>query len=267
MHFPQLPQIRTATQALLFGENTSVDFYSWTGEKTERQFFEVNPKQRKLDLFTNAFVPALGESKIGGNSNARVITPGPVGVYIIKYPTKCTQDENAKPYENVVASLTAVFNKVKKHELDRAESLRLVIISGFAANKTNIIGSSQAAFLTRRNSRFLWSHDFAFVPLKDLLTLLQNGKLESFYVRSNKGIPFADIQALHYLCRPIELSNITAKEFFEEFEVVGADVKNRSGELLKFINTEHFQHQSNAINEKGDSIGVPQFVRSCDEEG
>ena len=61
MRFPQLPQLRTGTEALLFGENTSVDFYSWTGEKTEKQFFEVNPKRRKLGLFTNAFVPGIGE--------------------------------------------------------------------------------------------------------------------------------------------------------------------------------------------------------------
>ena len=100
------------------------------------------------------------------------------------------------------------------------------------------------------------------MPLTDLLTLLEKGKLDSFYVRSNKGNAFADIQALHYLCRPTELSDVTAKEFFEEFEAVGADVKNRSDELLAFIDTEHFQHQYNATNKEGNSIGVAQFVRS-----
>jgi hypothetical protein len=60
MHFPQLSRKQTGTEALLFGENTSADFYSWTGGKTEKQLFEVNPKHRKLDLFTNAFGPAIG---------------------------------------------------------------------------------------------------------------------------------------------------------------------------------------------------------------
>ena len=36
--------------------------------------------------------------------------------------------------------------------------------------------------------------------------------------------------------------------------------------MLRFINTEHFQHQSNATNEEDGSIGVPQFVRTRDKK-
>ena len=36
--------------------------------------------------------------------------------------------------------------------------------------------------------------------------------------------------------------------------------------MLAFIDTEYFQHQSNATNEQGSSIGVPQFVRTRDKK-
>ena len=180
----------------------------------------------------------------GGNSNARIVTPGPIGMYTIKYPTKNTQHENEKPYDPVLESLTAAMNSDPKHDDERAESLRLVIRGGFAANKTNIIGSSQAAFLTRRKSRFIWSHEFAYVPIQDLVTLMIKGSLSSMHVKSHKGTAFADIQALHYLCRPKSLSHLCPKEFFEEYEVVGCDVKYRIEELMEFEDNEFYKHPS-----------------------
>ena len=141
-------------------------------KRNRKGIFHVVPKRNEYDLFMNTYVPAIGESKIGGNSNARIVTPGPIGMYTIKYPTKNTQHKKKNPYNPVLESLTAALNSKRRHDDERAESLRLVICGGFAANMTNIIGSSQAAFLTRRKSRFLWSHEFAYVPLQDLVTLM-----------------------------------------------------------------------------------------------
>jgi hypothetical protein len=251
MRKPDEKRLKTSLEPVLLGENNKVKFYTWTGKEMEREFFQVIPKRDEYDLFMNTYVPAIGESRIGGNSNARIVTPGPIGMYTIKYPTKNTQHENEKPYDPVLDSLTAALNSERKHSDDRAESLRLIIRGGFAANKTNIIGSSQAAFLTRRKSRFLWSHEFAYVPLQDLVTLMKEGSLSKMHVKSHKGTAFADIQALHYLCRPSELKELCPKEFFEEYEVVGCDVKHRTDELMEFEDTEFYKHPSSSKNGEG----------------
>ena len=161
MQKPDEKRLCTGLEPVLPGDSNKVKFYTWTGSETEKEFFQVVPKRDDYDLFMNTYVPAIGESRIGGNSNARIVTPGPIGTYTIKYPTKNTQHENEKPYESVLESLTSALNSENKHTDERSESLRLVIRGAFAANKTNIIGSSQAAFLTRRKSRFLFSHEFA----------------------------------------------------------------------------------------------------------
>jgi hypothetical protein len=261
MRKPDEKRTKTSLEPVLLGENNKVKFYSWTGKETEKEFFQVVPKRNEYDLFMNNYVPAVGESKIGGNSNARIVTPGPIGMYTIKYPTKNTQHDNEKPYDPVLDSLTAALNSERKHDDERAESLRLIIRGGFAANKTNVIGSSQAAFLTRRQSRFIWSHEFAYVPLQDLVTLMTKGSLNSMHVKSHEGKSYADIQALHYLCRPSALSELCPKEFFEEYEVVGSDVKNRNEELLEFEDTEFFKHPTSAIGANSNTE-KPQAVRS-----
>jgi hypothetical protein len=181
------------------------------------------------------------------------MTPGPIGMYTIKYPTKNTQHENEKPYDPVLESLTVAMNSERRHDDERAESLRLVIRGAFAANKTNIIGSSQAAFLTRRQSRFIWSHEFAYVPLQDLLTLMTKGTLNSLYVKSHKGTAYADIQALHYLCRPRCLSELSPKDFFEGYEIVSSDVRNRTEDLLDFEDTEYYKHPTSAMAANGNT--------------
>ena len=175
MRKPDEERTRTSLEPVLIGNNNKVKFYTWTGKERERDFFQVLLKRNEYNLFMNNYVPAIGESKIGGNSNARIVTPGPIGMYTVKYPTKSNQLENEKPYDPVLESLTAALNSERKHNDERAESLRLVIRGGFAANKTFISGSSQAAFLTRRKFRFLWSHEFACVPLQDLVTLMTKG--------------------------------------------------------------------------------------------
>jgi hypothetical protein len=82
------------------------------------------------------------------------------------------------------------------------------------------------------------------------MTLLTKGKSDRFYVKSYKGKAFADVQGLHYLCRPDELVDLSPKAFFEQYEVVGADVQNRRDELIGFKDTQYFQHPTNNTNNR-----------------
>ena len=248
MHLPDLPRKKTAHEELIVGEtNNEVSMFDWTGKLFKKKFFTFQPKRSEYDLYMNTYIGAVGESKIGGNSNGRIITPGPIGLYTIKYPTKKTQEQNSKPYENVLESLTKAMNTSPKTEDAKRNSLSLIIRGGFAANKENLIGASQAAFLIRNQSRFLWSHEFAFVPVQELCNVLTGKSITGYCLRSFNGTPYADVQALHYLCRPLELEGLCAMHFWERYEVVRKTSKNKKG-FLELVNTQYFEHPSKVHN-------------------
>ena len=260
MRYPQLPQKHTTTQNMLQGCLNRSKFYKWHGTMEGRRFFHVIPKRSEYDVFVNTYVNAVSESMIGGNSNARIVSPGPIGMYTIKYPTKNTQDQNAEPYEMVIQSLTAAQSKVEDDRTSRSQSLSLLIRAGFAANKTNIIGASQASFLTRNHSRFIFSHDFAYVPVTDLVKLITNQTITRTQLRSHKGKPYADILALHYLCRPQSLYDLCPKDFYEQYEIIQRH-KGKDDNFLEFEDTEHFTHPARETIGEDDEIRRFQVLR------
>jgi hypothetical protein len=79
--------------------------------------------------------------------------------------------------------------------------------------------------------------------------------------KSHKGTAYADIQALHYLCRPSSLSELCPKEFFEEYEVVGSGARNRTEDLMEFEDTVYYKHPTSAIIANGNT-GRLQAIRS-----
>ena len=100
-----------------------------------------------------------------------------------------------------------------------------------------------ASFLTRNNSRFLFSHDFVWCPIRDLEALLQGEKVSAHIKKSSRGCFFQNT-ALHYLCRPRDqLENCSFKEFLTVWETKNV-TKSNEEDLLKFENTSHFKHPS-----------------------
>ena len=100
------------------------------------------------------------------------------------------------------------------------------------------------------------------------MTLLTKGKLDHFYVKSYKGKAFADVHGLHYLCRPDELVDLSPKEFFEQYEVVGRDVQNRKDKLMGFKDSQYFQHPTNNMNNSNPAeIGMTSPITNMTSAG
>lgn len=255
MRLPDESKPTAEVSPLQINDTGEADAYNWSGKKSRRRYLEVHPRRGDFDNFVNTYVPAISHSKIGGNTNARIITPGPLGFYTIKYPTKSTQEQNSDPYKEVLSALTRLFNRERKHSDDRAESLRLLIASAFAHNKENIIGSSQASYLTRNNSRFVWSHNFVYLPHRDLKSVLTKNEVNNFNIKSFKGTPYADVGALNYLCRPSELEDLSPREFFEQYEVIKR-AHRRKDQVMHFQDTEHFAHPTSGLDEQHANIQV-----------
>ena len=85
------------------------------------------------------------------------------------------------------------------------------------------------------------SLEFVWCPYRDIESLLKN-KQTSASILYNGATPFYQCHALHYLCRPLQLEDLNAYDFFTKYEVVRTR-KNNEEQLLPFHN-HLFQHPS-----------------------
>ena len=199
-------------------EYKGAPWYTWNGEKLEQPIVQICAKRGNYDLFQNISCPAISLSKFACNSNIQLITDGPVGQYQIKYNFKPTQEDDTREYSGVDKSMKNLNGRV--HESDRSEAIRRITRAAFAHNKTNVISPSFASYLTRNDSRFYFSHEFTFCPLKDIMKLHRNEQVGSVLRYNGEGTAcYFECQALHYLCRPQEIEDVSVKEFFERYEV------------------------------------------------
>ena len=218
-----------------------VNWYLWNGTFNERKIKEVCLKRHAYDAFQNVSCPAISQSKMTGNTNVSKLMPGPAGQYNFKYSLKSTQKDDTEEYERVCQAIEKVLSKLKKDATDCSVSISRILAASFAHQKTNVLGAALASYLTRTKSRFLFSHETVWCPIRDIYKLL-TGETVGAIIDNHGKTPFFICSALNYLCRPVELENLGAKHFFSHYEVVKQSSRNED-ELMQFTNNP-FQHPS-----------------------
>ena len=236
----------------------SVDWYEWNGTVQKQPLLEFLPKRGECDQFQNSCCRAISLSKFSCNSNASFITDGPVGMYQFKYQTKDTQADDSAPYHEVEMSIKSMTNRT--HDDDGKEAARIIMRAAFAHNKKNIVGPAMASFLNERGSRFYFSHEFIYFPVKDIISLLNQESVDGTARYDRDGNMYFENQALHYLCRSTELEDVSAKEFYEVYVVKNvnfqAKMRNRKSstgeeDMFAFVpDTGHFKHPSSRKKRK-----------------
>lgn len=201
-------------------------WYTYSGKVETQPIVEFLPTRATYDLFQNVTCPAISHSKFACNSNVALITDGPVSQYQFKYQMKKNQKEETADYEEVLKSIRGL-NGRKHPDDDKAEAIRILTRTAFAHNKTNVIAPAFAGYLTRMKSRFYFSHEFQWVPLRDIIKLQDTGTVSGTYQFGK--VDYFENQALHYICRPEELEDASVKDFFELYNVVKLtrDVRER----------------------------------------
>ena len=237
----RLPKRQCARTQVQNATEKPIKWYLWNGICTERHIHEVLIKRHSLDAFQNESCEILSKSKLCGNNNVSIITPGPLAGYIFKYQTKDTQVDDTAQYERV-SDMTMKILERRKHESESKEAVRRILAATFAHQKKGIIGSAMASYLTRNESRFRMSHVTAWIPLRDTYRLIIGSSVSTTVNQTGDSCYFVN-SALHYLCRPKELESLCMSDFYTKFEVVSATKKNRKN-LLEFVNTPHFMHPS-----------------------
>ena len=247
------PQLKKRRTVIKNASETTVKWYKWDGSCVERHIKEVCVQRHPFDAFQNVSCPAVSESKLTCNSNVSAIMPGPIGQYAFKYNLKDTQEEDTEAYKHVAEAMQKVLSKLRTHQSDRSEAVRRLLAATFAHQKTNVVGAPMAAFLTRRKSRFIFSHKTTWCPLRDIKAVLR-GEAASVMLMHHGKVPFFQCSALHYLCRPEELEELSPFEFYSQYEVIRV-TRDNVDELLKLKNG-CFQHPSYRANEDSFLQGV-----------
>lgn len=228
-------------------EFNGADWFEWNGIKKEQPIVQVCVKRGTYDLFQNICCPAISHSKFACNSNVQLITDGPIGQYQFKYNFKPTQDDDTKEYSEVDRTIKNLQGRL--HENDRSEAIRRITRAAFAHNKNNAISPSFASYLTRHDSRFYFSKKTVFCPLKDVIKLHQKETVPTVLKYTADGGCYFENQALHYLCRPLQLEDLSLKDYFERYEDAFVPTKKRSknvdNPVMPFVcDTGHFVHPS-----------------------
>jgi Helitron helicase-like domain at N-terminus/PIF1-like helicase len=237
--YPQRPKRKTVIQVT---SPIKQPWYLWNGNNRQRLIKEINVKRSEYDIFQNNCCPQISYSNLACNTNLHFILPGPVAHYCIGYTMKNTQKDDTKEYESVRLVSEKILSKVKEDDTCEGVAFRRLLATTFAHQSNNVVGAAMASYLTRNKSRFYFSHQFAWCPLRDITSLL-NGEKVNATIAINETSAYFRCEALHYLCRPSELEHISVFQFYSEYEVC-KQTQNSKGKFLQFRNNLQFKHPS-----------------------
>ena len=167
--------------------------------------------------------------------------PGPYSQYVFKYSHKGTQKEDSQTYDKVFTVIEKILSQPEDTRSPRSEAYRRVLSAAFAHQNNNVVGATMASFLIQNKSRFVFSHETVWCPLKQFISII-NGEDTNAVICCNGKVPFFDCAALHYLCCPIQLELINVFEFYGNYEIINK-TRGKEYELLELIN-DRSQHPS-----------------------
>ena len=244
--------------AEIFVNEKSIDWCMWNGSVRNQPIAQVVPKRRKYDLFQNVSCPAISYSKFSCNNNVSTILDGPIGQYQHKYQEKETQKEDSAEYKEV-ENLIRNTDMERKHDSDRSEALRHICRASFAHNKKNVISPCFASYLLRNKSRFHYSHEFKYCPLRDVVRIHNKEDISGMLKYAEEGTEqYFENQALDYLCRHEELEDDSLAVFTNLYCVKNVPTNNKekiSGIYPFKAKTDHYIHPTVIKSKKSKRVG------------
>jgi hypothetical protein len=143
-------------------------WYSWKGVNHPRSVLELNLKRSEYDIFQNVSCPAITYSKFTCNNNIAFLLPGPIAQYCTSYTMKNTQPDEVREYDLVQNACEKILSKVLDTDTPRSVAMRRLLSTTFTHQSNNIVGAAMASYLTRNKSRFYFSHDLVWCPIRNI---------------------------------------------------------------------------------------------------
>ena len=215
-----LPDMQEDKSHILFSQEP-YELYDWRGRPKPIWNITARPRRHAQDAYVNSHSPVITNSKAPANSNISVTTGCRSAIYTSCYTAKSTQKEDTEELKRVVAYVGSRFAEERK-ENTLFEGLSRLMGAVIVGTGEHVVSAAMAAYLVRNGSRFKYSREFQYVPLREAAELLLRedylDKIKMTVQGHQKGC-FLTNQVLHYLHRPKKLENSSMLKFFEEWEI------------------------------------------------
>jgi PIF1-like helicase/Helitron helicase-like domain at N-terminus len=211
---PTLPSPATTIEL----QETFESWSDWLGNIGKYNKFDVVSKRNEFDVFMNQYCRPISLSRLGSNSNSQLCINGQKAIYVTKYPTKSTQEEDEGEHENVLQYSQSRMNETR-FSLESSESLSRIIGASLAHSASNVIEASLAKHLIKHRSRFRFSHGFRNIPHTSMEAELYNEPNKQRQLKHHNGVSFIDSGPLQYLNRPKIMENVTLVDFVLRYHV------------------------------------------------
>ena len=225
---PALPMIATIINSL----GGFYEWYDYLGQKSSYQLFELVIRRSEYDVFQNQSCTAISLSKLGSNSNSQLCINGQKVMYVTKYPTKSTQEEDESDYEKLLHFICLRLGD-ELFQNHCSEALSRAIGACLAHSSSNIISAWLAKHLIHQRSRFRFSHEFRMVPSSSAQDELMGGNSRWRKLKSYNGTYYVDSTALQYLHRPNKLQSLSLMDFVLNYHVARKS-KNNQDEMIHY---------------------------------
>jgi Helitron helicase-like domain at N-terminus/PIF1-like helicase len=232
------PQAKKRKTMFIETQTIKQPWYSWNGLNHPRSVLELNLKRSEYDIFQNVCCPQIAYSKFTCNNNLAFLLPGPIAQYCTSYTMKNTQPDEVREYDLVQNACEKILSKSLDTDTPRSVAMRRLLSTTFKHQSNNIVGAAMASYLTRNKSRFYFSHEMVWCPLRDIENIL-DGEEVSTELSIVGTDAYFKCEALHYLCRPIELENVSVFNFFYNY-IICPNV----GNVYQFQNSGILKHPS-----------------------
>ena len=237
MNLPDIPE--SQTQVLLSTKKYEV--FKWNGETTFQHNVTIRPKRLQHDAFTNSYHNVMSACRAPCNSNIGVTTGARATVYASCYTAKGTQKEDTAEYIRMASYVGNRFQHQQK-ETALFENLSRLMGAVIVATGEHVCAAPMAAYLVRHQSRFRFSVNFKYIPIRELASILDNETDHTnmtMAVLGHESGCFLTNEALHYLQRPKCLENKCVVDFFQEYEVIRKNHTSSTQETFEFDDEDH----------------------------
>ena len=215
-YFPVEPQDQFEIQ---FSEEKDTVWADYLGRKMHGRIFEGRHERKLEDCYGNTNNPVL-TSLFCCNNNIITTMTGKAVLYVTGYNVKKQQKEERLAFENVGQVLVETFRRQEAGEVTPTDILpsrvgfRRLMSGVFIHTNSLVIAAPMAHYLAFNGSRYRYSHDIQYIPIRAMSNFLKGGEVAVDFSPVGKDLRHPYCVSMNYLYRPKECEEMSMHSFF-----------------------------------------------------
>ena len=236
--YASLPRNPSLKMGITFSRDKSI-WVDWHGRQHEKHIFDTELLRPIEDAYTNTHNAELSRLYLCNNNVATAMTGASV-FYCTAYNTKKTQKEEKQAYDNMAKTLIAVLRKQEENPdlnaglITTQLGFRRLLMGIYRHTNSLVIAGPMAHYLALTESRYRFSHEHEYVPIRGLSRILKGETCAMYLTRvdQDRQVPFC--RALNYILRPKEFESMSPYCFFSKIRVIKMSELESQHECFNF---------------------------------